>query len=165
MDITSTEAISFNVFYLNEFLNITLKKIEGKVAKTHFEVLENISSYLVREENIVDGLEKLAKFQQTNDLAIFLFDMVERANDYGPKIVYNTLPDLADDFLSLYALMVEDDECVDTLQKVVDSFKEKFGEINKTPAIKTAETIETPQKPNVDEKPEGEISFNEFYST
>ena len=116
MDITSTEAISFNVFYLNEFLNITLKKIEGKVADSHFKLLKNISTHLVQEDNIIEGLEKLARFQQTNDLAIFLFDMVERANDYGPKVVYNTLPDLAEDFLNLYSLMVEDDDCVKILR-------------------------------------------------
>ena len=71
MDITSKEAISFNLFYLTEFLTITLSKIEGKIADSHFKLLKNISTYLVKEDNIVDGLEKLAKYQQTNDLAIF----------------------------------------------------------------------------------------------
>jgi len=164
MDITSSEAISFNLFYLMEFLNITLKKIEGKIADSHFKLLKNISTYLVKEETIVEGLEKLAKYQQTNDLAIFLFDMIERANDYGPKIVYNTLPDLAEDFLNLYSLMVEDDDCVKTLQKVVEMYETKFGNLEKEKQLDEFMEMAKPalEKTTTEEK-ENDISFKEFY--
>ncbi|KAA3610287.1 MAG: response regulator [Calditrichaeota bacterium] len=165
MDITSTEAISFNLFYLTEFLNITLSKIEGKIADSHFKLLKKISTYLVKEDTIVEGLEKLAKYQQTNDLAIFLFDMVERANDYGAKVVYNTLPDLAEDFLNLYSLMVEDDECVKTLQLVVDSYENKFGEEEKEKQLDEFEEMSKPKADAQEEEPQPELSFNEFYLT
>lgn len=160
MDIPSQEQIPFNTFYLIEFFKLTLEKIKGKVADSHYKLLEKLSSYLLKENTIVEGLESVAQYQNTNDLAIFLFDMIERANDYGPKIVYNTLPDLAEDFHNLYSLMMEDDECIKTMQKIVSDFQTKFGEIEKEKQLEEFMEMAV----NKDERiPDDTLTFEEYY--
>lgn len=158
MEIPSSEAISFNRFYLIEFFKLTLEKIKDKVAQEHYDTLEQLCTYLLKEETIIEGLEKVARYQNTNDLAIFLFDMIERANDYGPKVVYNTLPDLAEDFLNLYSLMVEDGETVVVMNNVVADFDEKYGKKPEKvdPAKEKEEKAKTVES--------DEINFKAFYS-
>ena len=41
------------------------------------------------------------------------------------------MPDLADDFQNLYALLIEDEENVTALQGVIKEFHEKYGEQEK----------------------------------
>ena len=73
----------------------------------------------------------MARYQSTNDLAIFLFDMIERVNDYGPQVVYNNLSGLSEDFINLYSLLIEEEENVTALQSVVSDFRNKFGDQEK----------------------------------
>ncbi len=123
--------ISFNTFYLTEFFNHTFVEAQDKIADSHLRMLKGLSTYLLKEEKIIDGLETVARYHNTNDLAIFLFDMIERANDYGPKVVYNSLNDLATDFVSLYSLMMEDEQSVASFKKIIGTFQEKYGDLEK----------------------------------
>lgn len=159
MNIPTKEAISFNLFYLIEFFNITLNKIEGKIADSHYNLLKDLCGYLLKEDTIVKGLEYIARYQTTNDLAIFLFDMMERVNDYGPVVIYNTLPDLADDFQNLYALLIEEEDNVTALQGVVGEFREKFGELEKEKQL--VEFVDMVNTEKVEHSPE--LSFKQFY--
>lgn len=164
MDMQTSEAIPFNVFYLKEFFNATLAKMEGKVADSHCQTLKSLSTYLLKENTIVEGLEKVAKYQTTNDLAIFLFDMLERANDSGPVNVVDLIPGLAEDFVNLYSLMVEDEESVKTLNQVVKDFKEKFGELEKEHELEEFMEIADKTVPKEAFLDENQISFFDFYS-
>lgn len=161
LNIPVKEAISFNLFYLIEFFNIALSKIEGKIAESHYNLLKDLSGYLLKEDTIVEGLEYIARYQTTNDLAIFLFDMIERVNDFGPQVIYNTLPDLADDFQNLYALLIEEDENVKALQKVVSEFREKYGDLEKEKQLE--EFVDMVKTEDSSYEPGPEISFQQFY--
>jgi chemosensory pili system protein ChpA (sensor histidine kinase/response regulator) len=155
-----TESISFNLFYLTEFFNITLNKIEGKIADSHYKLLKNLSSYLTKEDAVIEGLEKLASHQTTNDLAIFLFDMMEKTEDFGHEFVYKSLPELSEDFRNLYSLMMEDEDSVKSLKEIVGGFQEKIGAQQKEKQLE--EFIEMVKPARQEPEPE-RISFKEFY--
>ncbi len=91
-------------------------------------------------------LEKLARYQETNDLSIFLFDMLDRVEKIPPHKTIENLDGLSDDFINLYTLMVEDQEVMAALDMIMDEIK--------------------PLKPKVaEEKAEHAeaLSFEEFY--
>jgi chemosensory pili system protein ChpA (sensor histidine kinase/response regulator) len=162
MNIPTKESISFNLFYLMEFFNITLSKTEGKIAESHYNLLKDLCGFLLKEDTIVEGLEYIARYQTTNDLAIFLFDMIERVNEYGPFVIMNTLPDLADDFQNLYALLIEDDDNVAALQNVVAEFREKYGEQEKEKQLEEfVDMVKSDDGSSSDAGPE--LPFREFY--
>ena len=164
MNIPTKEAISFNLFYLIEFFTITLDKIEGKIADSHYKLLKELSAYLLKEDTIVEGLEYIARYQTTNDLAIFLFDMMERVSDYGPQLIMNSLTDLADDFQNLYSLLVDEEDNVIALQGVVKEFREKYGEQEKEKQLEEFVDMVKSEKETVSYDPGPEISFTEFYT-
>ncbi len=147
--------ISFSVFYLKEFFNHITKKSSEVISEKQQSVLDELSEYLLKEENIIEGLEKVAQFQGTNEIAIFLFDMIDRVEDYAPDMVYATMPDLADDFLNLYNLLTQERESIEDLDKVLTLFHDKYG------AAKEKEIeVETEAPVSYD----GELlSFDEFY--
>jgi len=162
MNIPTKEAISFNLFYLIEFFNITLNKIEGKIAESHYQLLKDLCGFLLKEDTIVEGLEYIARYQTTNDLAIFLFDMIERVNEYGPFVIMNNLPDLADDFQNLYSLLIEDDDNVAALHGVVAEFREKYGKQEKEKQLEEfVDLVKSDDGSAAEEGPA--LMFREFY--
>ncbi len=157
----SSNEISFNTFYLTEFFNISIAKARNKIADSHLRLLKGLGAYLLKEDKIVDGLEQVARYQNSNDLAIFLFDMIERANDYGPKIVYNSLDDLAEDFVNLYTLMMEDEESVDTFKQIVEKFQKKYGDLEKEKHLE--DFLEMAQASNLSRESTPELSVNAYF--
>jgi len=148
--------ISFAEFYLIEFFNHTLSKGVEAIPKDNYEILKELSNYLLEEENVIDGLEKLAQYQGTSEFAIFLFDMVDRIQDFSPFMIYSTVPDLAEDFINLYQLMIEDPESISALNSALVLFREKEPKAEPEPVL--PEQIEEVSKPE-----EELISFDEFY--
>ena len=63
--------ISFSKFYLKEFFSHITKKSSEIISEKQQSVLDELSEYLLKEENIIEGLEKVAQFQGTNEIAIF----------------------------------------------------------------------------------------------
>lgn len=145
--------ISFSTFYLKEFFNHIIEKSPEIISEKHQSVLKELSEYLLKEENIIEGLEKVAQFQGTNEIAIFLFDMIDRVEDYAPDMVYATLPDLADDFLNLYNLLTEELESIEDIDKVLALFHDKYGEVKE-------KEIEVEAPVSYDDEL---LSFDEFY--
>jgi chemotaxis protein histidine kinase CheA/ActR/RegA family two-component response regulator len=145
--------ISFSTFYLKEFFNHIIEKSPEIISEKHQSVLKELSDYLLKEENIIEGLEKVAQFQGTNEIAIFLFDMIDRVEDYAPDMVYATLPDLADDFLNLYNLLTEELESIEDIDKVLALFHDKYGEVKE-------KEIEAEAPVSYDDEL---LSFDEFY--
>lgn len=123
--IDNKKDLTFAEFYLTEFFNHTLSRGHDNIQAEYFDILKELSTYLLAEKNLVNGLEKLAQYQGTSEFAIFLFDMIDRIQDYSATSVYATIPDLADDFINLYTLMVEDPESVSALQAALALFREK----------------------------------------
>lgn len=155
--------ISFNTFYLTEFFNHTFVEAQDKIADTHLRMLKGLSKYLLKEEKIIDGLEMVARYHTTNDLAIFLFDMIERANDYGPKVVYNSLNDLATDFVNLYSLMMEDEQSVASLKKIIAIFQEKYGDLEKEKHFE--EFLEMAQTENIKTDIGAEVDLPTYFKS
>lgn len=121
--IDKTSELSFNKFYLLEFFDKALAKGSSEIPDQHFHELKSLSGYIVQEENVIPALEKLARYQGLNEFALFLFDMIGRLEDYAPQMIYSTLPDLAEDFISVYSLMLEDEDCREDIKKVLEDFK------------------------------------------
>ncbi|MBN2709067.1 MAG: Hpt domain-containing protein [Calditrichaceae bacterium] len=149
MHIKRNRDLTFTDFFLLEFFNQILEKGKERVEGEPYKVLHSLSDYMTREADIIPALEKLARLQGTNELSIFLFDMVGRIEDYSSEMIYATLPDLADDFVNLYGLMVEDEESAEDLHKILAEFEEEFGTVKKEveKERKEKETV-------VEEKPE-----------
>ncbi|MEJ2543364.1 MAG: Hpt domain-containing protein [Calditrichaceae bacterium] len=154
MMIDKLKDLSFTEFYLIEFFKNTLEKGTGSIPEENYSTLEELSNHLLAEENIVDGLEKLARYQGTSEFAIFLFDMVDRIQDLSPYTVYSSVVDLAEDFVNLYQLMVEDSESISALGSALELFREK-GQVSGKDEKAKAET-------GAGEKL---LSFQEFYKT
>ncbi len=152
MMIDKLKDLSFTEFYLIEFFKSTLDKGAGSIPEENYSTLEELSNHLLAEDNVVDGLEKLARYQGTSEFAIFLFDMVDRIQDLSPYTVFSSVPDLAEDFINLYQLMVEDSEIVSALESALELFREK--------SIVSG----SKEKIAVKEKPEEKLlSFTEFF--
>ncbi len=151
--------IPFNIFFLVEFFENALEKGRSVIPEKHYAMLDELSGYLLQDEDVIHGLEKLAQYQGTNEIAIFLFDMVERVNDYEPDMVYQTLPDLADDFVNLYNLMTEDQESITAINKVLEEFRLEHPEDEQKK--ESAEVIESEEKPK--SKKEELFNFDHFY--
>lgn len=162
MNIPTKESISFNLFYLIEFFQITLERIEGNIADSHFQLLSRLCNYLVEDSSIIGGLEKVARYQNTNDLAIFLFDMMEKAEDFGAEYVYKTLPDLSEDFQNLFSLLMEDEETVAALKNLVGDFQEKSGNEKKEKQLEEFIDMVKPVKDFANSEPS--VPFKDFYN-
>ncbi len=165
MDYSQTAEIPFNNFYLIEFFKHSLQKLENQVAESHLKLLDDLGNYLIREENLINGLEKVARQQYTNDLAISLFDIYERLGDLPPEQAHADLETAAEDFTNLYALMMEDRESVAAIQQIVAEFKAQYGEEEKEKQLE--EFMEMAQADDVDvvkkalrNKPQ--LDFNTF---
>ncbi len=167
MNIPTKESISFNLFYLIEFFQITLKRVQDKIADSHFQLLNDLFNYLIKDGKIIEGLEKVARYQNTNDLAIFIFDMIEKADDFGAEYVYKTLPDLAEDFQNLFSLLIEDEETINALQNIVNDFKEVYGNEQKEKQLEEFIDMVKPEDEMVAEDElvaeEPGVPFPEFY--
>jgi len=130
MNIPKEKALSFNIFYMIELFGLALEKLKGRTDQEKYELMDKLASKLINYDSIVEGLEGLAREQNTNDLAIFLFDLIERANDYGLKVVYNSLPELASDFVDLYVLLLEEEPNLQAIRRVVGVAAEEAEEIS-----------------------------------
>ncbi len=149
------KAISFNSFFIIEFMDRVLQKARSRFSTPMVEIIENLAAGLKSEDDPVLVLEKLARYQETNDMSIFLFDMLSRVEKIPPHQTMNHLDDMAEDFINLYALMVEDTEVMTTLELLTNELKKK----QKKPTPEK-------EKPQAQPRPlsaEESIPFETFY--
>ena len=152
MKIDKIKDLSFTEFYLIEFFKNTLDKGAGSIPEDSYNTLEELSNHLLAEDNVIDGLEKLARYQGTSEFAIFLFDMVDRIQDLSPYTVFSNVSDLAEDFINLYQLMVEDSDSISALESALDLFRKTGKASGKQISKKAGEDIA-----------EKLLSFDDFY--
>jgi chemotaxis protein histidine kinase CheA/ActR/RegA family two-component response regulator len=160
--------ISFAEFYLIEFFNLTLSKGVDAIPEENFSILKELSDYLLEEDNVIDGLEKLAQYQGTSEFAIFLFDMIDRIHDFSPFMIYSTVPDLAEDFINLYQLMIEDPESITALNSALALFREARTSKPEAAPKKIEKEIEIEQETDITPEPtvqqdEELLTFDQFY--
>jgi len=144
--------ITFPTFYLIEFLRQSLEYGSGKMPEDQYEMLSELTTFLGMDEDVLPGLEQLAQYKGTNDLSIFLFDLTERSNDYPPQKSLASLSSLAEDFINLYKLMMEEKESVRDLGIVLEFFRAQVPVSDKGVTI--------PKELQLDRE---ELSFVEFY--
>ncbi len=153
MNMNKDTVLDFGKFYLIEFFNNSLEKGEDSLSERNFKLLKELAGYLTREENSIEGFEKLAQYQGTNEFSIFLFDMIDHLYDNVPEESYKRLPELANDFVNLYNLMLEEPESVNAIEDVLKIYRSKMPEtVVSAPEKKETQIKET--KPAEVESPE-----------
>jgi len=159
--ITSKE-ITFTRFYINEFLQEVLNKIPENVSEVNAPHAQELIRHLTKQEDVTDGIELIAREQGSGELSIFLFDIVDRVEDYPPTIAYDALPDIVDDFVSGLDLMMEEEETVTAVEKVNLQFRNRTGEVVEE---EVAEEVELAPEPVIEEPitemPEEEVTITE----
>lgn len=174
MNMNKDTLLDFGKFYLIEFFNNSLEKGENSLSEGNFKLLKELAGYLTREENSIEGFEKLAQYQGTNEFSIFLFDMIDHLYDYVPEESYKRLPELANDFVKLYNLMLEEPESVNAIEDVLKIYRSKMPEtVAPAPEKKEAQIketkpaeVESPADKPEEKFPDGDsdaIHFFEFY--
>ena len=144
------KAISFNMFFFLEFMKKVIDRVRNEIDPQAVRFLETLERNLGQAADPIEVLEKLARFQQTNEMTIFLFDMLNRLEKIPPEKAVKNLDELAGDFVNLLSLMVEDEELVKSLQEVMEDFgalPEEEAEVVTVPAGQKEPTM----------------SFEEFY--
>ncbi len=114
------KAMTFSSFFIIEFVDHVLKKLGDQFDEEAVTLFKKLAQALKNAEDPIIVLEKLAQFQETNDLSIFLFDVLDRVSKIAPQESINNLDSLSEDFINLYTLMIEDDEIRSFLQVIVN---------------------------------------------
>ena len=147
------EEMNFSKFYLHEFYDAVDQNAKLRFADKQYTALNSLISNLKSEKDYFSGLEVLAGEHGTSELSIFIFDIMDKINDYPPTVVYDSMPEMVDDFVNTLEIMLEEEETLDSLLKVNAFFnkdKSSFGEI----------LSEVKEKPKVTK--ENTINFLEF---
>ncbi len=140
--ITSKE-LTFTRFYIMEFLQEVEQKIPQTVNEDRAGLARELIGYLIKQDDVADGIELIAREQGSGELSIFLFDIVDRIEDYPPTVAYDALPDIVEDFVSGLDLMLEEEETVAAIQKVNQRFREDLGEIADEKPVEMEPELET----------------------
>ncbi len=114
------KAMTFSSFFIIEFVDHVLKKLGDQFDAGAVALFKKLAQALKVADDPILVLEKLAQFQETNDLSIFLFDVLDRVGKIAPQESIDNLDNLSEDFINLYALMIEDDEIRNFLQVIVN---------------------------------------------
>lgn len=121
------EKYSFSKFYLHEFYNAVDQNAKTRFAKNRYNALNSLINNLKSEKNYSAGIELLARDHGTSELSIFLYDIMDRINDYPPTMVYDSMPEMVEDFINTLEVMLEDEKTLTSLEKVNSSFKDEVA--------------------------------------
>ncbi len=125
------KAISFHTFFFLEFFKKVIEYVKEKFDSNIVSFLEVLAYNLKQADDPIEVLEKIARFQTTNEMTIFLFDMLNRLEKIHPDQALQKLDELTTDFVNLFSLMVEDEEVVKGFQEVLKSFEPLPEKISK----------------------------------
>jgi chemotaxis protein histidine kinase CheA/CheY-like chemotaxis protein len=149
------DRISFSEFYIYEFFDHVREKTRETYDQENYIVIDELFTLLTEQEEITEGIGKLAQEQASGELSIFLFDIFDRAQDYPPTELVDALPEIADDFVSGLSIMLEEEETLHSIKLVNNQLKGSTAEIETTEDVteeKPAETvIEVPAEKEVEE--------------
>ncbi|MHB2151034.1 response regulator [Calditrichota bacterium LG25] len=146
--IEMNKAVSFNTFFFLEFMDAVIERLGDQFDPRAKTFLQRFKNTVAQAADPIETLESMAQYQQTNEMTIFLFDLLNRLEKIPPQQAMESLEGLAADFINLFSLMMEDEEVLQGLSAV----EEHFAPLEEAPA-------ETAHK----EEPEPTVSFEEFY--
>lgn len=147
------EEITFNKFYLHEFYDAVNENAKLRFADKQYSALNSLISNLKSEKDYSTGIEILAREHGTSELSIFLFDIMDRINDYPPTMVFDSMPEMVDDFVNTLEVMLEEVTTLESLEKVNSSFISDKSQLEES-AIEDQTRIQESQD-NV-------VNFSEF---
>lgn len=116
--------INFSRFYLIEFFSNIAEQTGQKLKKEDAEKIFELLDHIKAQSDLVTGLEMLAREHGTSELTIFLFDIMDRISDYPPTLVYDSLPEMAEDFVNTLIIMLEEEQTMEAIDKVNGKFRE-----------------------------------------
>ncbi len=148
--------ISFPTYYLTEFFSKTLESGADKIPEDQYDLLQELGALFTLNPDVMEALEKLAQYQGTNELSIFLFDLSERLQEYPAQKSIDSMPNLVEDFINLFRLMMDENESVRDLGSVLDYFRAQKP-VSEVPVTEEPEPV---IEENADEET---LSFSEFY--
>jgi len=124
------EKIKFSQFYLHEFYNAVEQNAKTKFAEKQYAALNKLISNLKSEREDSSGIELLAREHGTSELSIFLYDIMDRINEYAPTVVYDSMPEMVDDFVNTMEVMLEEENTLESLIKINNSFGQNIPEVD-----------------------------------
>jgi chemotaxis protein histidine kinase CheA len=162
-----SKRINFSQFYIREFFSRVQSVLPQKLAAEEAKLVNELIQHLDEQEQVTNAIARVAEEQGSGELSIFLFDIIDRVEDYLPTTAYQGLPETVNDFVNGLALMVEEE----SLRKAIKNVNGKFaaesekviGKIRKIPPPPRKAKIEK-QLP-VTKKPEplrDEINIERF---
>jgi hypothetical protein len=117
------DRISFSEYYIYEFFDHVREKTRGTYDLENFQVIDELFTLLSKQEEITEGIGKLAQEQASGELSIFLFDIFDRAQDYPPTELVDALSEIADDFVSGLSIMLEEEGTIHSIKLVNNELK------------------------------------------
>jgi hypothetical protein len=160
--------LTFNKFYILEFLLEVFRQVPDHLSGENSGIVRELIDHLKNKEDVTEGIETIAREQGSGELSIFLFDIVDRIDDYPPTVAYDALPDIVDDFISGLGLMMEEEETVTAIKNVNQQFRQEKGEkvVPEPEEVESelpGEEIGTMEEKAEAGPDESEIDFEEYY--
>jgi chemosensory pili system protein ChpA (sensor histidine kinase/response regulator) len=117
------DRINFSEFYIYEFFDHVREKTRETYDQESYNVIDELFTLLSEQDEITEGIGKLAQEQASGELSIFLFDIFDRAQDYPPTELVEALPEIAEDFVSGLSIMLEEEETIHSIKLVNNNLK------------------------------------------
>jgi len=111
--------IDFKTYFISEFSERIISESRKKLDSDGQKLILDFKNYLLASEKTFDVIEELASARSTNDIAIFLFDMLENQEDVDPQIVDVSLSGWAENFITLFDLFKEDENNQNDLRRMI----------------------------------------------
>ncbi len=156
-----SKLINFSQFYIREFFNRVHSSLPQKLATEETKLVRELIQHLGQQEQLTNAIARIAEEQGSGELSIFLFDIIDRIEDYSPSAAYQGLQETVNDFVTGLALMVEEESLSTAIKNVNGKFaaesKKEVTRIKKPAAAKkvkaekqpSAAAALTPQKPEM----------------
>ena len=69
------EQMNFREFYINEFFDQVRERTKPDYPVQNYQLIDELFNLLSKQEEITEGIGKLAEQQASSELSIFLFDI------------------------------------------------------------------------------------------
>ena len=120
---SNQKMISFNEYYIYEFFNHVREKTTRELSPDNHRLIDDLFTQLSRQDELTEGIGKLAQEKASGELSIFLFDIFDRAQDYPPTELVDALSEIAEDFVSALSIMLEEEGTTQAIEKVNSEFR------------------------------------------
>jgi hypothetical protein len=151
------DRISFSEFYIYEFFDHVREKTRETYDLENFQIIDELFTLLSEQEEITEGIGKLAQEQDSGELSIFLFDIFDRAQDYPPTELVEALPEITEDFVSGLTIMLEEEGTIHSIKLVNNELKGSTLEVQEEILVKDTPIVQLKEK--VEEETQSFIEY------